>query len=127
MADAEKKKITVSINGKNYTLIHDETDEYIHRIARYLDAKVAAASRGGLQLGEQTAVVMTAITITDELFKTQKNFNTLKNEIRRMMDEYDKISAEKEELETEIRNWKQQADELNKQLLKAKMELEKYK
>lgn len=127
MADAEKKKITVSINGKNYTLIHDESDEYIHRIARYLDTKVAAASRGTLQLGEQTAVVMTAITITDELFKTQKNFNTLKNEIRRMMDEYDKITAEKDALEAELRNERQRAEELNKQLLKAKMELGQYR
>ncbi len=119
---ADKKKITITVSGKNYTLLHDESDDYIHRIAHYLNSKITAASKGGLQLGEPTALVMAAITITDELFKTQKNFNTLKNEIKRMMDEYDQLKIEKQELEDQLTESEKQVDSLSKQLIIAKMD-----
>ena len=62
------------INGKAYTLRHDEPEEYMHRIEHFLNTKVAAAAKADLRLEQQTAIVMAAISITDELFKTQKNF-----------------------------------------------------
>lgn len=49
---AEKNKIRFTINGKTYTLLHDEPEEYMHRIEHYLNTKVAAASKSGIQLGE---------------------------------------------------------------------------
>lgn len=123
----EKKKITVTINGRNYTLRHDETDEYVHRIVQYLNNKVADVSRGGLQLGEHIALVMAAINITDELFKTQKNFNTLKNEIKRMMDEYDKLKLEKQELEKQYMQLSEDYEEANKKLLIKQIEFNEYR
>lgn len=123
----EKKKITVTINGRNYTLRHDETDEYVHRIVQFLNNKVAAVSRGGLQLGEQTALVMSSITITDELFKTQKNFNTLKNEIKRMMDEYDKLKLENQELEKQYLKISEDYEEINKKLIIKQVEFNEYR
>ena len=116
----EKNKIRFTINGKTYTLLHDEPEEYMHRIEHYLNTKVAAASKSGIQLGEQTAIVMASISIIDELFKTQKNFNTLKNEIKRMMDEYDRLKIEKQELDEQLSNAEKQIDTLSKQLLLAR-------
>ena len=117
---AEKSKIRFTINGKAYTLLHDEPEEYMHRIEHYLNTKVAAASKSGIQLGEQTAIVMASISIIDELFKTQKNFNTLKNEIKRMMDEYDRLKIEKQDLDEQLSKAEQQIDSLSKQLLLAR-------
>ncbi len=117
---ADKNKIRFTINGKAYTLLHDEPEEYMHRIEHYLNTRVAAVSKSGIQLGEQTAIVMAAISITDELFKTQKNFNTLKNEIKRMMDEYDRLKSEKQELDEQLTTALQQVDKLSKQLLLAR-------
>lgn len=122
-----KKRITVTVNGKNYTLRHDESDEYVQRIANYLNNKVAEASSGGLQLGEHTSLVMSAITITDELFKTQKNFNTLKNEIKRMMDEYDSLRLEKQELEKQYIKLSEDYDELSKKLIVKQVEFNEYR
>ena len=112
----DKQKITVRINGKNYTLLHDESDEYIHKIEHYLNSKIASASKGGIQLGEPTVTVMAAIDITDELFKAKKNFNTLKNEIKRMMDEYDRLKVESHELEEQLEAAWKQNEELKRKL-----------
>ena len=114
---AEKNKIMLTINGKNYTLVHDETDDYMKRIEHYLNAKIQAAGTAGIQLGEQTALVMASISIIDELFKTQKNFNTLKNEIKRIMDEYDKVSGEKQLLEDALSDADKKIAELSRKLI----------
>ena len=120
---AEKKQIRFMINGKAYTLRHDEPEEYMHRIEHFLNTKVAAAAKADLRLEQQTALVMAAISITDELFKTQKNFNTLKNEIKRMMDEYDRLKIEKQDLDQQLTRAEQQIDTLSKQLLLARHSL----
>lgn len=86
-----------------------------------MNNKIADVSRGGLQLGEHIALVMAAINITDELFKTQKNFNTLKNEIKRMMDEYDKLKLEKQELEKQYMQLSEEYDEVNKNYLLSRL------
>ena len=112
----EKQKITVRINGKNYTLIHDESDEYVHKVAHYLNSKISTASKGGIQLGEPTVIVMAALDITDELFKAKKNFNTLKNEIKRMMDEYDRLKVESHELEDQLEIALKQNEELKRKI-----------
>lgn len=117
---AEKSRIQLTINGKNYTLVHDETEDYMRRIEHYLNGKVSAAMKAGIQLNEQTAFVMASISIIDELFKTQKNFNTLKNEIKRMMDEYDKLKMEKQELDAQLADADKQIETLSQQLLLAK-------
>ncbi len=120
---AEKKQIRFTINGKAYTLRHDEPEEYMHRIEHFLNTKVASAAKSDLRLEQQTALVMASIAITDELFKTQKNFNTLKNEIKRMMDEYDRLKIEKQELDDALTKAEQQIDTLSKQLLLARHNL----
>ena len=117
---AEKNKITLSIGGKNYTLVHDETDDYMKRIEHYLNAKIETAGKAGIQLGEQTALIMASISVIDELFKTQKNFNTLKNEIRRIMDEYDKLKAEKILLEETLADADKKIESLSSQLIERK-------
>ena len=117
---AEKSRIKLNINGKTYTLLHDEPEDYMRRIEHFLNTRVSAASKSGIQLGEQTAVIMASISIVDELFKTQKNFNTLKNEIKRMMDEYDRLKLEKQELDDQLTNAENQIEKLNKQLIIAK-------
>ena len=120
---AEKKQIRFMINGKAYTLRHDEPEEYMHRSEHLLNTKVDAAAKADLRLEQQTALVIAAISITDELFKTQKNFNTLKNEIKRMMDEYDRLKIEKQDLDQQLTRAEQQIDTLSKQLLLARHSL----
>ena len=117
---ADKNKITLNIGGKNYTLVHDETDDYMKRIEHYLNTKIETAGKAGIQLGEQTALVMASISVIDELFKTQKNFNTLKNEIKRIMDEYDKLRADKQLLEQALGEADKKIEDLSAQLIARK-------
>ncbi|MBQ8164343.1 MAG: cell division protein ZapA [Clostridia bacterium] len=112
----EKKKITVTVNKKNYTLLHDENDEYINKVVHYLNSKIASASTNGIQLGEQTATVMAGIAVTDELFKAQQSFNSLTNDTTRMMEEYDRLKADYQDLQEQFTALLRQNEELKKRV-----------
>ncbi len=112
----EKKKIKININGKYYTFLHDESDEYMNQLVHYLNAKISGASKGGIQLGEPTNIVAAALDITDELFKAQKNFNALKNETNRMIEEYDRIKAENHDIEEQLMAVLKQNEELKRKI-----------
>jgi len=63
---------------------------------------------------------MASISIVDELFKTQKNFNTLKNEIKRIMDEYDKIKSDNQVLQDNLSEAERKIEDLSNQLINRK-------
>ena len=69
----EINKMTININGKDIVLNHTESDEYIHRIAKYVNQKIQEASVDGMKLDSSKATVMACINLTDELFKCQKD------------------------------------------------------
>ncbi len=92
------KKITVTINGKKYPLVHSEDEEYIRVIERYVNGKIEKLSKDGMQLSETAALVVVALTVTDELFQTQKNFRALKTDVARLLTEYDELKKENEEM-----------------------------
>src|SRR5690554_5030733 len=93
-----KSKTNVLINGVEYTLVHQEAEEYIQRIVLYLNNKIADVQRGSLKFKQSMELVLAAINITDELFKSQKNYMTLKNELNRLMDEYEDLKQSDKEL-----------------------------
>jgi len=110
----EKKKIKVRVGQKYYTVLHDESEEYIKQIEHYLNTKIAAASTNGIQLGEQTATAMAALALTDELFKAQQSFNSLSNDAARMVEEYDRLKADYQDLQEQVTSLLRQNEELKR-------------
>ena len=99
---SEKTKVTVQINGRDVTLIHDEQDDYIQRIVIYLNSKIQSITRGGVKMHEASEMALAAINITDELFKAQKNYVSAKNEMKRFMDEYEDLKRTNTMLNSQI-------------------------
>lgn len=77
---ATPSKMTIDINGKQYILNHTESEEYIHKIGKYVNRKIAETSVDGMKLVENTANVMACINIADDYFKALAEIETLKKE-----------------------------------------------
>ncbi len=120
---AEKIKSTVIINGREVTLVHDESEDYIQRIVLYLNNKIQALTKGGVKLNEATELALTSITITDELFKAQKNFVAVKNEVKRLMDEYEELKRTNSTLNSQIEQLLAKIDQLEKDNLKKDVQI----
>ncbi len=120
---SEKTKVTVQINGRDVTLVHDESDDYIQRIVLYLNNKIQALTKGGVKMNEAAELALTSITITDELFKAQKNYVAVKNEVKRLMDEYEELKRTNSLLNEQIEQLLSKVDQLEKDILKKDVQL----
>lgn len=66
---ADKNKTVVHIAGKEYTLLADLPEEYIHKVAIYVDKKMHEVARQRNDLSTAMIAVMAAINIADEVME----------------------------------------------------------
>ena len=72
----EKNTVTVRIFGQEYTISGEMPREYIMRVADYVDGKMSEIGEGSNNPMSWIAV-LSAINITDELFRTTDERNEL--------------------------------------------------
>jgi len=63
------KKVPVKINGKEYHITCTEEEEYIHRVAYYIDRKLNQIMNSNPRLDVSNASVLTSLNLADQLFK----------------------------------------------------------
>ena len=94
-------RVVITICGEEYTLVADETSAYMQKVGSCVsDAKV----------GRTDAAVLTAVNLTDELFKSQAAAEQLRSQIKGYLDEASKAQAEVSELKREIFRLQQRLD-----------------
>ena len=71
----EKQKITVTVAGKNYTLVSGDPPAYVKRVATFVDRRLSeTAAVTNLPSGQ--VAVLTCFNLAEELLKAQDE-NTL--------------------------------------------------
>lgn len=88
-----KIKTTVRVAGRDYTLVGEDSEEQIRRVAIYVDRKMtelAMASR----LDAQTVAVLTAMNIADDLIKAQDENTHLRRELLSMQEKLESIRSD---------------------------------
>ena len=76
----EKQKITVTVAGKNYTLVSADPPEYVRRVASYVDRKLnETAAVTNLPSGQ--AAVLTCFNLAEELIKAQDENRMLQSRL----------------------------------------------
>ncbi len=62
-------QVEVEIFGQNYTLRGEGEDQYVAKLARYVDGKMHDVAKMGPNLPPTKLALLAAINIADELFK----------------------------------------------------------
>ena len=75
MPTGEKNRVTVTIDGRDYTILGDESEEYIRSIADKVDKTIAAVS--GLAISSSMKLVLAALNIADESEKKNAKLSEL--------------------------------------------------
>lgn len=79
----EKQKFTVSVAGKNYTLVSADPPAFVKRVAAYVDRRLSeTASVTGLPSGQ--AAVLTCFNLTEELLRAQDENTLLRKQMEQM-------------------------------------------
>ena len=63
-------RVTLTINSRQYTVVAEESKEYIEKLCNHINEKVAEVRKGGQNVLGERPVVLAALNICDEYFKT---------------------------------------------------------
>ena len=102
-------RVVITICGEEYTLVADETSAYMQKVGS-CDSDKMTEVMNDAKVGRTDAAVLTAVNLTDELFKSQAAAEQLRSQIKGYLDEASKAQAEVSELKREIFRLQQRLD-----------------
>lgn len=70
--------VSVKISGVVYNLKGEENQEYLQRVAKYVDKKIKEITGKNQLLSTASAAALSAVNIADEFFKAQEECDELK-------------------------------------------------
>ena len=96
-----QNRVTVTVGGLKYTLLATEGEDYVHRVADYVNDKLKeTAGKGGVS--QIDSFVLTAVNIADDRFKEQEASENLRRQIKELLEENSKLKLELSEAKREI-------------------------
>jgi cell division protein ZapA len=90
----DKTRTMVKIGGREYMMAGFESEEYIHRVAIYVDRKMSELKGQYVNLNPNTLAVLTAVNVADDLLKLQGQFDELNEEYALLASEHKRQRAE---------------------------------
>ena len=73
----EQKKVSVKIQGKEYRITCTEEEEYIEKLAYYVDKKIEQAMSANPALDIVRANTLVSLNLADSLFKAVKTMEKM--------------------------------------------------
>lgn len=120
----ENTKVEVKINNMEYTIVSNESEEYVQRVALLVNKKISEVKAQEKQLSTAMLAVMAAMNLADELLKSDMTVDNLRNEMGNYMDEAQKNGSELERKKLEVETLKEDLHKLEIELAKRETELE---
>ena len=91
-----KTRTVVRIAGREYPITSSDSEEYVLRVARYVDRKINDLSLA-TRLPALESATLAAVTIADELAKAREEINRLRAALESERGELAALRAEKGE------------------------------
>lgn len=91
----QKTRTTVKIAGKEYTISSYDDENYVKRVAAYVNRRMdelGAATR----LPSSQLAVLTAMNVADDMLKARDELRQLRNELAAARDDIDSLRKELE-------------------------------
>lgn len=88
-----KNRITITIGGRDYTLIAQEEDAYVRKVAAHVENKMEEL-RSTSRLSVTDAAIMTAVNIADDYFKMVETSENLRTQLKEYLEEASKMKLE---------------------------------
>ena len=96
-----KNKITVTIGGRDYTMVAVEDEDYVRRCAELVDQQIKEISAEG-RLSQADAAVLAAMNVADLLLKEQETSENLRRQVKENLEEANTLKLELSEAKREI-------------------------
>ena len=108
-----KNRVKISIDGKSFTLVGEETEEHMRQVAAYIDQKMAEIRQKAVAvtLDSSLAYVLTSINVADDYFKEKAYTAELEGRLSGMTARAKELAARLEEAERAVEAAEAKLDE----------------
>lgn len=96
-----KNRVKISIDGKSFTLVGEETEEHMRQVAEYIDQKMTEIRQKAVAvtLDSSLAYVLTSINVADDYFKEKAYTAELEGRLLGMTTRAQELAQKLEEAE----------------------------
>ena len=96
-----KNRVKISIDGKSFTLVGEETEEHMRQVAAYIDYKMTEIRQKAVAvtLDSSLAYVLTSINVADDYFKEKAYTAQLEGRLSGMTARLEELTERLEEAE----------------------------
>ncbi|MDO4556160.1 MAG: cell division protein ZapA [Lachnospiraceae bacterium] len=124
--EEQKRRMEVIIDGKVYTLAGDESEEYMQRIASYVNNKIQELKEvpSYKKLNKEFQSILLALNISDDLYKTKEILKACQEEFdkkdREIYEKNQEILTDKMQMETSdklVDEYRNKINELQKRII----------
>ena len=112
----EKNKVKINICNTDYTIVSEDTPEYITSIAKKVDEEMENILKNNTRFSVTMAAVLTALKYCDELSKSVANCDNLRNQIKNYLEDSSLSRFESDEIKKENGLLKKEIQALRKRL-----------
>lgn len=95
-----KNRVTVTVNDMPFTLVSEESEEYMQRVAAMVDERIRAVQGSGIST--LASAVLAAVNIADEYLKLQQQFDAQREQMAQYFDEISSLKDECADLRREL-------------------------
>ena len=96
-----KNRVTVTIAGQEYTMIADQDEAAVAKIAAHVDTRVTEVLNGS-HLSLADSAILAAMNIAEEYFKEAEASENLRRQLKEYLEEGAKVKSELSEAKREI-------------------------
>jgi len=118
------RKVIVKINGQDFTVVGNESEEYVKGIADFVDENIKEIVKKNSKLSQSMAAILAAFNIADKYYRNSEELNQIKENVVEPLKELESIRAELNESKNKAETLKYECDTYKDELLQSKREIE---
>ncbi|WP_352417804.1 cell division protein ZapA [Proteiniborus sp.] len=119
-----KERVIVKINGQEFSVLGNESEEYIMNIANIVDNDMKEIINKNNKLSQSMAAVLAAFNIADKYSKTCNELNELKEKVVEPLKNFDQVKNDLDESNNKLQALKSDCNSYKDELLQSKREIE---
>ncbi len=96
-----KNRVMVAIAGETYTILTEDSEEYVKKVAEIVDSKISEVS-AGTSVSLINAVVLAALNIADESMKATIAADNMRTQMKSYLDDASRLRSELNEARREL-------------------------
>lgn len=95
-------RINFTINSRQYTVVAEESVEYIEKLCNHINEKVVNVLQDGHNVMGERPIVLAALNICDEYYKSLEEIEALKADLSLQQDRNRRLAKSADDLQNEL-------------------------